>query len=116
MSDQTDATPGPYKPMPHDVEGFRKLAGLALDLASFNHGSEKIWGTLDPVLWELTHNPWAVLRAASREHIEHLLADARFRSQVDALDGARREALARPAWFQQAHPGSPLRSIAYFSM
>ncbi|HEY6924139.1 MAG TPA: alpha-glucan family phosphorylase, partial [Steroidobacteraceae bacterium] len=117
MSDQTEASRGPYKPLPHDVEGFRELAGLALDLrASSNHGSENIWRALDPVLWELTHNPWAVLRTASREHIERLLADAQFRKELDELDRARRDALAKPAWFQQAHPRSPLKTIAYFSM
>ena len=117
MSDQTDATRGPYKALPHDVEGFRELAGLALDLrASWNHVSEQVWRTLDPVLWDLTHNPWAVLRTASREHIERLLADADFRRRVDEIDKARRDALARPAWFQQAHPQAPLKHIAYFSM
>jgi len=117
MSDQTEATRGPYRAMPHDVEGFRELAGLALDLrASSNHGSEKVWRALDPVLWDLTHNPWAVLRTASRDHIERLLADADFRKQVDELDRDRREALAKPAWFQQAHPRSQLQTVAYFSM
>jgi glycogen phosphorylase len=117
MNDQTDATRGPYKAMPHDVAGFRELAGLALDLrATWNHSSEQIWRTLDPVLWDLTHNPWAVLRTASREHIERLLADPDFRRRIDEIDAARREALARPAWFQQAHPQAPLKHIAYFSM
>jgi len=117
MSDLTEASRGPYKPLPHDVEGFRELAGLALDLrASWNHVSEQVWRTLDPVLWDLTHNPWAVLRTASREHIERLLADADFRRRVDEIDKARRDALARPAWFQQAHPQAPLKHIAYFSM
>src|ERR1700733_1759244 len=98
MSDQTEATRGPYKPMPHDVEGFRALAGLALDLrASSNHGSEKVWRALDPVLWDLTHNPWAVLRTASRDHIERLLADPEFRGRVDAIERAKSEALAKPA-------------------
>jgi glycogen phosphorylase len=117
MSDQTDATRGPYKPMPHDVEGFRELAALALDLrGSSNHGSEELWRALDPILWDLTHNPWAVLRTASREHIEHLLADAQFRKRLDELDRTRRDALAKPAWFQQTHPRSQLQTIAYFSM
>ncbi len=117
MSDPTEATRGAFKPMPHDVEGFRELAGLALDLrAASNHGSEQIWRALDPVLWDLTHNPWAVLRTASREHIERLLADTGFRRQVDELERARRESLAKPAWFQQAHPRAALKTVAYFSM
>jgi starch phosphorylase len=103
--------------MPHDVEGFRELAGLALDLrATWNHASEQVWRALDPVLWDLTHNPWAVLRTASREHIEQLLADTEFRRKVDELERARRDGLAKPAWFQQTHAQSPLKTVAYFSM
>jgi starch phosphorylase len=117
MSDQTEASRGPYKALPHDVEGFREMAGLALDLrASWDHAGEQIWRTLDPVLWDLTHNPWAVLRSASREHLERLLADPAFRQQVDQLDKARRQGLSRPAWFQKTHSQSPLKHIAYFSM
>jgi starch phosphorylase len=117
MSDQTEASRGLFRALPHDVEGFRELAGLALDLrASWNHASEQVWRALDPVLWDLTHNPWAVLRTASRDHIEKLLADPEFRGRVDQIEQAKRAALAKPAWFQQAHPQSPLKHIAYFSM
>src|ERR1700758_3341211 len=106
MSNHTEAS---HTPLPHDLAGFRELAGLALDLrASWNHSSEQLWRTLDPVLWQLTHNCWAVLRTASREHIEKLLADPAFRRSVDEIDQRRRDALAKPAWFQQAHPQSPL--------
>ena len=117
MNDQTEASRGPYAALPHDVEGFREIAGLALDLrTSWNHANEQIWRTLDPVLWDLTHNPWAVLRTASRGHLERLLADSAFRSQVDQLDRTKRETLSRPAWFQQNHAQSALKHIAYFSM
>jgi glycogen phosphorylase len=117
MSDQTEATRSPFKPMPHDIEGFRELAALALDLrASGNHASEQVWRAFDPVLWDLTHNPWAVLRTASREHVERLLADAEFRRRVDELERTRHAALAKPAWFQQEHAQSPLKTVAYFSM
>src|ERR1700743_2074471 len=98
MSDQTEASRGLFRPLPHDVEGFKVLAGLALDLrASWNHNSEQCWRALDPVLWDLPPNPWAVLRTASREHIERLLADPTFRRQVDDLQRSRRDALAKPA-------------------
>src|SRR5580698_7662394 len=117
MSDQTEASRGPFRALPHDVEGFRELAALALDLrASWNHSSEQVWRALDPVLWDLTHNPWAVLRSASRDHIEKLLADPGFRGRVDAVERAKHDALAKPGWFQQAHPRSGVSSLAYFSM
>ena len=95
MSDQTEASRGPFKTLPHDVAGFKELAGLALDLrATWDHTSEQVWRALDPVLWDLTHNPWAVLRSASRDHIEKLLADPEFRGKVDTLDRARHATLA----------------------
>src|ERR1700760_1502498 len=108
MSDQTEASRGLFRALPHDVEGFRVLTGLALDLrASWNQAREQVWRVLDPVLWDLTHNPWAVLRSASRDHIEKLLADPEFRGRVDQIEQVKREALAKPGWFQQAHPQSP---------
>lgn len=34
------------------------LAELTLDMRrSWNHVTDKAWGQLDPVLWEVTHNP-----------------------------------------------------------
>jgi glycogen phosphorylase len=117
MSDQTEASQGLFRALPHDVEGFKELAALALDLrATWNHEREQVWRALDPVLWDLTHNPWAVLRTASRDHIEKLLADPEFRGRVDAIERAKSEALAKPTWFQQAHSKVPVKHIAYFSM
>ncbi len=100
-----------------DIEGFEALAELALDLrSSWNHATDQIWRQLDPVLWELTHNPWAVLQTVSREKLQRVLADPAFRKSIDALQQARRKAAEAPAWFQQTHRQAPLRCVAYFSM
>ena len=99
------------------MEGFDSLAELALDMrSSWNHATDQVWRQLDPVLWELTHNPWVVLQTVSREKLERVLAEPAFRSNVDDLVQARRDAAAAPAWFQQTHPQSPLGCVAYFSM
>jgi starch phosphorylase len=71
---------------------------------------------LDPVLWDLTHNPWVVLQTVSREKLQHALADPAFRKTVDDLVQTRRDVETAPAWFQQTHPQSPLSCVAYFSM
>ena len=103
--------------LPTDVEGFDSLAELALDMrSSWSHGADEIWRQLDSELWELTQNPWVVLRTVSRERIERVLADPAFRKNVDDLVQARRDVVEAPAWFQQAHPQSPLTCVAYFSM
>jgi starch phosphorylase len=106
-----------YGILPREVEGFDSLAELALDMQwSWNHATDDVWRQLDPVLWELTHNPWVVLQTASRDRIEGLSRDPAFRKRVDDLVRARRQAARTPAWFQQTHPQSPLTCIAYFSM
>jgi starch phosphorylase len=106
-----------YGILPREVEGFDSLAELALDMQwSWNHATDDVWRQLDPVLWELTHNPWAVLQTTSRDRIEDLSREPAFRKRVDDLVRARRQAARTPAWFQQAHPHSPLTCIAYFSM
>ncbi|HET9463758.1 MAG TPA: alpha-glucan family phosphorylase, partial [Thiobacillus sp.] len=101
----------------NDVEGFDALAELALDMrSSWNHATDRVWRRLDPVLWELTQNPWVVLQTVSRETLQLALADPAFRKNVDDLVQDRRGAAEAPAWFQQAHPQSPLSCVAYFSM
>jgi glycogen phosphorylase len=100
-----------------DVEGFDSLAELALDMrSSWNHATDQVWRQLDPVLWELTYNPWVVLQTDSRDNLQCILAEPAFRKNVDDLVQAKRDAAEAPAWFLQAYPQSPLNCVAYFSM
>jgi starch phosphorylase len=97
--------------------GFDTLAELALDLrSSWNHATDPVWRRLDPVLWNLTNNPWVVLQTVSRDKVRKAMADAAFRKTVDDLLHSRRQSLQNPAWFQKNHPHAALTSVAYFSM
>ena len=103
--------------LPTDIEGFDSLAELALDMRwSWNHATDQIWQQLDPVLWELTHNPWGVLQTVSRDQIKRVSADPVFRKSVDDLVQAKRQAAETSAWFQQTYPHASLTCVAYFSM
>jgi len=103
--------------LPTDVEGFESLAELALDLSwTWNHATDQVWRQLDPVLWELTQNPWCILQTVSRKKLQRVLAEPEFRSNIDDLVQARRDATEAPAWFQQTHPHAQLSCVAYFSM
>ena len=118
MSEQVRPSRAKDRRLSTDVEGFDSLAELALDMrSSWNHATDEIWRQLDPVLWELTHNPWVVLQTVSREELQRVVsADPAFRKNVHDLVQARRHAAEAPAWFQKTYPRSPLRSVAYFSM
>ena len=117
MSKQTPVSHPIYSLLPTEVEGFGPLAELALDMRwSWSHYADDVWRQLDPALWELTQNPWAVLQTVSRDKLQHMLADPAFRKKVDALVQTRRQAAETPAWFQQTYPQSPLTCVAYFSM
>ncbi|MGC8535740.1 MAG: alpha-glucan family phosphorylase [Rhizomicrobium sp.] len=99
------------------VDGFESLSELALDMrSSWNHATDRLWRQLDPVLWELTYNPWVVLQTVSREKLQRNLADPAFRKNVDDLVKSKQDAAQAPAWFQNAYPRSELSSVAYFSM
>ena len=103
--------------LPTEVDGFDSLAELALDLRwAWNHATDELWRALDPVLWELTQNPWAVLQTVSRDRLKNVLADPALHKNIDDLLSAKRQAAETPAWFQQKHPQSPLTCVAYFSM
>jgi glycogen phosphorylase len=117
MSKQTRVSHPIYSILPTEVEGFDSLAELALDLRwSWNHAADEAWRQLDPALWDLTYNPWAVLQTVSRDRLQRVLADPAFRKNVDDLVRARRQAAKAPGWFQQKYSKSPLTRVAYFSM
>jgi starch phosphorylase len=100
-----------------DASGFDSLVELALDLRwSWNHAADELWRQLDPALWDLTHNPWVILQTIARDRLENISTDPAFRTKVEALVHARREALTAPSWFQQNYQPAPLSCVAYFSM
>lgn len=107
----------PFGFLPSEIEGVDALVGLALDMRwSWNHAADEVWRQLDPSLWDLTHNPWIILMTVSRELLQARLADPVFRDMVHRLEAEKEEAETTPRWFQQKYPGSPLRTVAYFSM
>ena len=117
MNEKTQMSGPIYSFLPTDIDGFDYLAELALDMRwSWNHSADYLWRQLDPVLWQLTHNPWVVLQTVAREKLKAMLADPAFRSQIDALVLSKNKMANTPAWFQQNHPQSPLTCVAYFSM
>lgn len=100
-----------------EPDGYNSLVELALDLRwSWNHGTDVIWKKLDPVLWDLTRNPWAILQTVSPEKLQFFLSNPAFRQQVDDLVDEKKRSTESSAWFQKMHPQSPLTSVAYFSM
>ncbi len=101
----------------HGIDGFDSLSELALDLrSSWNHATDVVWRRLDPVLWELTGNPWVVLQTVSRDKLREAMAEAAFRKLVEDQLQSRRKASRAPAWFQKAHSTAALTAVAYFSM
>lgn len=117
MSEQARISHPKEHLFPTDVEGFDSLAELALDMrSSWNRATDRVWRQLDPALWELTHNPWVVLKTVSREELQRVFSDPAFCKIVDNLVQARRDVAQAPAWFQQTYPQAPLRCVAYFCM
>lgn len=117
MPATTTADPAMHSRPASNTDELEALVELALDLRStWNHASDEVWRRLDPVLWDLTHNPWVVLQTVSRDKLRSDLADPSFRARVDERVEARRDAIEKPGWFQVAHPKSHLGCVAYFSM
>ncbi|OIR11806.1 glycogen phosphorylase [mine drainage metagenome] len=117
MNEAASVTHPLYDLLPSDVEGYESLVDLALDMRwSWSHATDEVWRELDPVLWDLTHHPCDVLQTVSREKLRNALADPAFRKKIDALVQSKKRVEDAPAWFQQAHPESPLNCVAYFSM
>ena len=105
-----------YSVLPSELRSSDALTELALDLHwSWNHSADEIWKELDPELWELTENPWLILKSVSQQKLDSL-RDSKLRGRVEQLLAEAQAKNLGFAWFQRAHPGSPLRTVAYFSM
>lgn len=93
------------------------LRELALDLrSSFHHSADRLWEWLDPELWESTHNPWIVLRTASRERLRSVARDPEFQSLLTEVHRSRRAFQGADEWFAKAHGDFGIGTIALFSM
>ena len=101
----------------HHEELIRSLRELAMDLHwTWNHATDKVWRQLDPVLWELTHNPLVVMQTVSRDRMNEVLSDPGICALVEELVAEKRQHDNAPAWFQKNYGESGLNTIAYFSM
>ncbi len=93
-----------YPALSSEIDGFDSLVELALDMRwSWSHAEDELFRRLDPALWDLTHNPWVVLQTVSRDELKRALSERDFRSKVEKVLGARREAAEAPGWFRQCH-------------
>lgn len=122
MAKSENLPAGENNPSPFDAqhgvqEGFEELSDLAMDMRwSWNHAADHLWEKLDPVLWGLTHNPWAILQTISRDKVGHLLSERAFKEDLDRILDLRLRYDNRSSWFQQAFPESDLKRVGYFSM
>lgn len=106
-----------YSYLPKKQKEVNILSELALDLRwSWDHSADEIWRQLDPELWDITHNPWAVLQTISRDKFQSVIDDPKFRKRINFLLKSMKKANAAPAWFQKQHPKSSLTCVAYFCM
>ncbi len=93
------------------------LTEIALNLRwSWNHAADDLWSQLDPELWELTRNPWAMLQTVSQERLKALAADAQFSKKLDEITQRRQRRERTSSWFQRTYSEPPFIHVAYFSM
>ena len=89
------------------------LRRLALDLRwSWNHATDALWDALEPELWDLTHNPWVVLRTVSHQRLSQVLDDPQFREKLATLASGTEAQAQASTWFQQTHAQADLSTVA----
>lgn len=94
------------------------LVDLALDCSfSWSHSADPLWKALDADFWQQTRNPWLVLQAVSRTHLEQLSRDESFLDLLHKVVTQHRQALSDKRWFNETQrKNTQLNTIAYFSM
>jgi glycogen phosphorylase len=95
---------------------IESLRELAMDLHwSWNHATDKIWRHLDPMLWQLTQNPFLVLQTVSRDRITEVLKDDSVRSTVEKLIAIKQQRDGSAGWFSKNYPDQKI-NVAFFCM
>jgi starch phosphorylase len=90
---------------------------MALDLGVTSYpGAREFWRTIDPEVWGATRNPWLLLQTVEERRLEDVASDPVLRQRFSQAARLYRESLDAPAWFQRAHPSSPLSCVGYLSM
>ncbi len=93
------------------------LTEIALDMRwSWNHAADDLWSRLDPELWELTRNPWAMLQTVSKEKLNALVADPEFLETIEEVIARRRRRQQTESWFERTFSAQRFPGVAYFSM
>ncbi|NOY52109.1 MAG: glycosyltransferase family 1 protein [Deltaproteobacteria bacterium] len=97
--------------------GLEPCADLVTDLRwMWSHDGDTFWNDVDPETWERTRNPYVVLQNLSRERLEELAGDGKFRKELERLAEARTAYLGCSCWSHGIFGETPLPTIAYFSM
>ncbi|MEW6765877.1 MAG: alpha-glucan family phosphorylase [Pseudomonadota bacterium] len=96
---------------------LQELSTLALDLRwSWHHGTDALWRTVDPELWEATANPWLILESVSGQRLAELAGDEAFLTALRQQIAARDEHYQAETWFASRYAGVFSEEVAYFSM
>ncbi len=93
------------------------LTEIALNMRwSWNHAADQLWSQLDPELWELTRNPWAMLQTVSQEKLMKLTSDERFQASIKEILKRKMGREQSASWFERTYSQPPFTKVAYFCM
>jgi len=111
--------------MMHDIDDLsdelRALLDTVMELAmdlrwTWSHAGDALWNSIDPVVWQQTKNPSAVLQNLDAQRMQELNNNAQFKERLQKVTAERQEYLAQSGWYGEKHSQSGLKGIAYFSM
>ena len=97
--------------------GLEFLAELSFDLRwTYNHRADELFKTLDPYLWELTHNPYLIIETVSLDHCNNLSKNKTFINNLNNIREEWKNFDSSATWFAKNYPDTKIKNIAYFSM
>lgn len=90
---------------------------LAMDLRwTWSHAGDALWELIDPVVWQQTENPSAVMQNLDSQRLQELNNNPQFKERLQKLTTERMAYQKQPGWYGENHATSGLKGIAYFSM
>jgi len=98
-------------------QGMEKLMDLALDLHwTWSHAGDDLWKIVDPVIWELTGNPWFLLQSITTARYHELMENPAFHKNYNQLIENWENYKNQTGWFRDKYPNELNNPVAYFSM
>lgn len=83
---------------------------------TWSHAGDSFWESIDPIVWGISRNPYAILQKLTLPRLHELANDTGFVRRLENMSRVREDYLHRHCWADNIFSDKEKSQIAYFSM